>query len=200
VEKKCCIEGCVRSASSLGMCTLHYHRARNGKPMDAPIREVIRHLSDADRLKAKTRVNPETGCWEWQASRTPLGYGQVRFRGTRELAHRAAWEVFKGPIPPDDSRYGTKGVLHRCDNPCCINPEHLFLGGQQDNCIDSVSKGRWGKRRVQGEAHGRALITEQIVREIRESQEAAAVLSERYGISKGAIQHIRHRRTWKQVT
>jgi hypothetical protein len=167
--------------------------------MADPIREVIRNLSDADRLKAKTRINPESGCWEWQASRTPLGYGQVRFRGTRVLAHRAAWEAFCGPIPSDESHYGTKGVLHKCDNPCCINPEHLFLGDQHVNIDDSVSKGRWGKRGNKGEAHGRALVTEQMVREIRESKESARIIAARYGISTGAVRHIRHRRSCAHV-
>jgi hypothetical protein len=195
---KCCIVGCDRPARSLGMCSVHYRRARDGKSMAAPVRQVLRHLSDGDRIKAKILV-AANGCWEWQASRTPLGYGQMRFRGTRELAHRAAWIVFCGPIPKDDSAYGTLGVLHRCDNPSCVNPEHLFLGDQRSNAIDSVSKKRWGPRGCKGESHGRAIVTEEIVRAIRASSETARQCAEKYGLSIGAIRHIRAGRSWKHV-
>lgn len=196
---KCCIEGCERPSRSLGMCGPHYRRARDGRTLLGPVREVIRHLSDDERLRAKTRIDPVTGCWEWQASRTPLGYGQMRFRGTRELAHRVSWMLFRGPIPRDDSSYGTPGVLHRCDNPCCVNPEHLFLGDQQANAKDSVTKGRWGKRGCKGESHGRAIVTEDIVRAIRASSATARECAETYGLSIGAVRHIRARRTWTHV-
>lgn len=195
---KCCIDGCERIARSLGMCGPHYRRGRDGKNMAAPIRQVLRHLSDADRIKAKVIV-AASGCWEWQASRTPLGYGQMRFQGTRVLAHRAAWIVFRGPIPPDDSAYGTLGVLHHCDNPCCVNPEHLFLGDQRSNALDSVTKERWGPRGCKGEAHGRALVTEEIVRTIRASSATARQCALEYGLSIPAVHHIRARRTWKHV-
>lgn len=196
---KCCIEGCERPARSLGMCGPHYRRARDGKDLRAPIRQVIRHLSDADRLKAKVAIDAVSCCWNWQASKTALGYGQMRFRGTRELAHRVSWLLFRGEIPRDDSAYGTLGVLHRCDNPSCVNPDHLFLGNQAANADDSVTKGRWGKRGCKGEAHGRALVTEEIVRAIRSSSETARQCAGRYGISVGTVRHIRQRRTWTHV-
>lgn len=199
MAEKCCITGCERFARALGMCGPHYRRARDGRSLTTPIREVIRHLSDADRLRAKTKLEPIKGCWEWQASRTPLGYGQMRFRGTRELAHRASWIIFRGEIPSDGSHYGTLGVLHDCDNPCCVNPEHLFLGTQQSNAEDSVSKGRWGKRGCKGESHGRAIVTEEMVRAIRISPATARECAQEYGLSIGAVRHIRARRTWAHV-
>ncbi len=154
--------------------------------------------SDEDRFKAKVAVSP-TGCWEWMGSLRPSGYGQFRFKGTTELAHRVAWILFKGDIPQNSSYYKTMNVLHRCDNPRCVNPDHLFLGDQFDNAVDAISKGRWGKRGCLGESHGRARITEAIVKAIRASDESAAVLAARYKISKGTIQHIRKRRTWRHV-
>ena len=198
----CCIEGCDREEYSKGMCSVHYNRAREGRNMAAPVRQVLRGLSDADRIRAKVLVT-ESGCWEWQASRTPLGYGQMRFQGTRELAHRASWVVFKGPIPADESAYGTLGVLHRCDNPPCVNPDHLFLGDQSSNTLDSISKNRWNpdaRRGCKGEAHGRAVVTEDIVREIRASTETPLQCAARYGLSIGAVRHILGRRSWRHVT
>ena len=155
--------------------------------------------ADAKRRKPHVRL-AEKGCWEWIAARTPLGYGQVRFRGTRELAHRVSWILLKGEIPPDQStRYGTACVLHRCDNPSCVNPEHLFLGNQADNANDAVGKGRWGKRGCKGEKHGRALLTESDVIAIRKSGKPTRALAAEYAVSQSAIAHILKGRTWGHV-
>jgi HNH endonuclease len=193
---KCCIEGCSNFVKAQGLCSAHYMRMRKGSDLSIPL---TRTGTDADRLKLKTRVNEQTGCWEWAASLNTNGYGQFRFNGTTEQAHRAAWVIFRGPIPKADSAYGTLNVLHKCDNPLCVNPDHLFLGDQSDNAKDAVSKGRWGKRGVIGENHGRAELTEEQVKQIRASDETAAVLSARYCISKSTVQHIRKRRTWTHI-
>ena len=78
---------------------------------------------------------PECGCWLWTGSIAGTGYGDFRM-GRHYLAHRAAYEAFVGPIP--------KGmhVLHKCDVRSCVNPNHLFVGTNQENIIDSVRKGR----------------------------------------------------------
>lgn len=75
-------------------------------------------------------------CIEWQGWHTKAGYGQLTRDGKKIYAHRDAWEKANGPIP--------KGmhVLHRCDNPPCVNPEHLFLGTHTDNMHDMIAKGR----------------------------------------------------------
>ena len=195
----CSIKGCDKGARTRGLCTPHYTRMLKGADMSAPIRVVFRSGSDIDRLKSKVKVSESTGCWEWQASSTPLGYGQMRFQGTRWLSHRVSWVLFNGDIPEDNCRYRTFCVLHRCDNPCCVNPEHLFLGDQKVNSIDSVDKGRWGKRGLVGEKHGKALVTEDQVREIRVSCNTYQQISERYGISKSAVSHIKKRRSWAHV-
>ena len=84
------------------------------------------------------RVKKTKDCWEWQGMKKKDGlpYGLVKIFFRRFYAHRVAWELTNGPIP--------KGlnVLHRCDNPVCVRPSHLFLGTQADNIADMVSKGR----------------------------------------------------------
>lgn len=91
-----------------------------------------------DRFWEKVLITED--CWEWQGQSLPHGYGQFRV-GTRatdpkEYTHRLAWSWANGPIPAGHN------VLHRCDNPRCVRPAHLFLGTQADNVADMDAKGR----------------------------------------------------------
>jgi hypothetical protein len=152
-----------------------------------------------ERLKQKVEIDPRTACWNWTASLRPTGYGQMRFLGTTELAHRVSWVLFRGPIPKAENRYGTMNVLHHCDNPKCVNPEHLFIGDQADNANDAVSKKRWGKRGCKGESHGKSVLTEKDVKAIRDSTLSTTQLAREYGVSKSNIQHVLKRRCWRHI-
>lgn len=90
-------------------------------------------------LVDRSVLNPESGCIEWTAGHSTSGYGRVRIDGVQKQAHRVAWELKNGPIP-----HGLF-VCHKCDNPPCINVEHLFLGTSTDNNRDTVQKGRHAK-------------------------------------------------------
>jgi len=103
----------------------------------------VGRLTVAERFDAKFVPEPNSGCWLWTASTKGSGYGSFGIcAGRVELAHRASWEIHRGQIP--------KGmhVLHRCDTPACVNPEHLFLGTAADNMADKAAKGRARTPRV----------------------------------------------------
>lgn len=87
----------------------------------------------------------ESGCWEWTSTLSNKGYGECNHNGKRHYAHRLSYILFKGEI--NDGLH----VCHTCDNPKCVNPEHLFLGTRKDNMRDAVSKGRFNsEKRIEG--------------------------------------------------
>jgi hypothetical protein len=136
------------------------------------------------------------GCWEWSAARSHYGYGKLTYLGRSRIAHRMAWEFAFGPIPAG------LFVLHHCDNPPCVRPDHLFLGTQADNIRDKISKGR-GRgptlARV-GEANGRAKLNSEQVRTIRERYAAGGIsqrlLGREYGLSQQTISYVVRADTW----
>jgi hypothetical protein len=113
------------------------------------------------RFWSKVAIDPTTGCWEWTAYRDRQGYGRFGVDGTNWLAHRLAWLLTHGTIEPD------RVIRHTCDNPPCINPDHLLVGTQADNIKDRQDRGRHRPGRLAGESHGQAKLTWEQVRDLR---------------------------------
>lgn len=139
-------------------------------------------------------VDKTDGCWNWTAARLGSGYGSFsRGRGTPNSgAHRVAWELTNGPVP------SSIHVLHRCDNPICVRPDHLFLGTNKDNVDDKVAKGR--QSRMIGERNPNAKLNTSDVEEIRRrhhSGQSATAIASRYGMGQTQISRIIRRETWK---
>lgn len=149
------------------------------------------------------RVDQSGECWEWIAYRNHDGYGRLvigsRTDGTRRLAmaHRVAWEIAKGPIP-DELR-----VLHRCDNPPCCRPEHLFLGTQADNIADCRQKGRTIVGYLRGEKHGRAKLTDDqalwVRRRYADGDVTQLQLANLLGVAEATVHRIVLGRGWRHL-
>ena len=137
-------------------------------------------------------------CWLWTGSRQPRGYGHFYPKLHVGLyAHRVSWELAFGPIPAG------LHVLHHCDNPPCVRPEHLFVGTRSDNMKDMLAKGRGGHRGAPGERHPCHKLTDAQVVAIRERWDAGGVLQRtlaaEFGVTRGLIGMIVRRVAWKCV-
>ncbi|QBP33292.1 HNH endonuclease [Gordonia phage BrutonGaster] len=151
-----------------------------------------------ERLLSKIATT-DSGCWEFTGSLEPSSYGRVWSggEGGRMLwAHRASWVVHRGEIP--DGMF----VCHACDNPPCVNPDHLFLGDHKDNMADMARKGRFNLPKLRGESHPGHMLTKQDVQEVRALHSegvSSRRLGELYGVSKTSILNIINRKTWSHV-
>ena len=131
-KRTCSVEGCERSVYGHGWCHMHYQRWKaNGDPL---VRRVLR--GEPTHVRFEQYVQRTDGCWLWAGGRTERGYGRFKVDGKTIRASRWAYEHFIGPIPDGLC------VLHRCDNPPCVNPAHLFVGTDADNVRDCLAKGR----------------------------------------------------------
>lgn len=147
------------------------------------------------RFVEKIVVDPITGCHNWIASCSTDGYGHIKIDGKMVRAHRVAYWLLVDDIPE-----GTQ-VLHHCDNIKCVNPDHLFLGTQEDNIRDMVEKGRSSSQ--SGEDHTSAKLTEIEVIEIRGKYNKGGYtqnqLADEYSISQQLISRIVLNEIWKVV-
>lgn len=135
-------------------------------------------------------VRQPNGCWLWTLSVNSWGYGRTAARLGERSTHRMAYAAFTGPIPA-----GMK-VLHRCDTPRCVNPEHLFRGTDSDNVQDCLVKGRHVA--LAGEDNPLAKLTMEAATVIRAAPRSSiAALARRYGVSRRAVSFVMEGKTWK---
>jgi len=156
----------------------------------------------ADRLWAKVNKNGpvmpgmNTPCWVWTRSSNEWGYGLITTeKSKRTRVHRISYELHFGPIPAG------RLVLHRCDNPPCVRPGHLFLGDHAGNAADRNAKGR--QARLAGESNGASKLTAELVAAIRaeagQGGTTQIALAAKFGISKGQVSKIVNRLKWSTI-
>ena len=161
--------------------------------------EGLNRLILHERLMRHTQYDETSGCWEWVGSKRH-GYGRMiigsRTDGTRKnvSAHRLSYELTYGEIPDG------MDVCHTCDNPCCVNPLHLFIGTRQENIDDRERKGRNNPPR--GENHEKAKLTEADVLELRTKRKQGksfGELAKEYGVCKKTIQDAVSGKNWSHI-
>lgn len=179
---------CERDAIGRGLCRRHYQQAWKDGNLPDYQSEVRGPHTVKKRLLSKYRVNEATGCWEWtgQRKKDRFDYGLLWIGQGVKRAHRVSYEVHKGPIPEG------LDILHSCDNPPCINPDHLSVGTRGENCTDAASRDRFPLN----EKHHNTKLTVEQVKEIREydGDFTQAELAKLYGVHQSLINRIINRK------
>lgn len=170
----------------------------NYRPPDIPITDT-----DAQRLWSKVLIGKAEDCWPWQGYRGEKGYGQMGFNRKLIAPHRLAYMIAHDldDLPTEVC------VLHKCDNPPCCNPRHLFLGDKNLNNEDMRQKGRGKHEHLfqwvgKGVDHHAAVLNEKKVLEIRHRRadgEANGMLAAEFGVTPGTICAIVYKRLWAHV-
>lgn len=147
-----------------------------------------------EEMRDRCEALPWSGCWIWMRAVDSGGYGSIMVDRKGWSAHRYIWTLAFGPIP--------KGlhVLHRCDVPSCINPEHLWLGTRADNQRDASAKGRLQFPKNVGEKNHFAKLRAENVSFILGSEQPNSALAKLFNVTPGAISQIRMRRCWRHIT
>ena len=184
----CRIINCKKRHEAHGLCHFHYQRSKNNIPLKAkPFNKKSKERRFWKYVK-KTKT-----CWLWVGCENGYGYGVIGtgIKGKNIGAHRLSWQIHNGEIP--------KGlwVLHKCDNPPCVNPKHLFLGDNKINCMDLKQKGR----NLFGERHNMAKLTDKKVKEIKNlfATNTGEKIAKMYGVTKSNISNIKCGRSWKHI-
>ena len=147
---------------------------------------------EIDEKKFLSQIEISDGCWAWLGATRTGGYGEFWSDSPKRLlaSHRISWGLHFGDIPEGLS------VLHKCDNPRCVNPEHLFVGTQADNIHDMVRKGRKRGGAPTGEKHFRAVLSSAASKELLEATGTIREISRRFSVSLSTVKRVRAKTHW----
>ncbi len=190
----CCIKGCEKPVEALGLCVNHWRRNRKyGSPVAYKSHSgLYRGMSAEDRFNAQ--VKKTSGCWIWAGCTDKHGYGSFRgeVAGVKfNYAHRYSYALHTG-----DLLVGLQ-ACHKCDNPRCVNPDHLFAGTAKENTQDMLSKGR--HTGPIGTKNGKSILTTEQVQLILSDTRPYAKIAADYGVAASTIGSLKQRVSWKSI-
>lgn len=136
------------------------------------------------------KVKKTDGCWEWMASKNNWGYPLFWYKGRSRPGNRVCWELTRGSAPEAQ-------VLHRCDNPGCVRPDHLYSGTHDQNMRDKVDRDRCF--RPAGSLNKAARLTEAQVADVRRDQRLHRVIAQEYGVTRSQISKIKRGDRWSDA-
>lgn len=184
----CSVDGCETKHIAKGYCFRHYNWYIRHPDKDFRI-----SLDDEKRFYSYVELIPFSECWWWTGNLSRQGYGSFYVNKKTLGAHRYSYTLNKGPI--DEGLF----VCHSCDNPMCVNPDHLWLGTPLDNARDAMTKGRI----CMGERAPKAKLTGEIVKRMRDMHYIDGVkqnvLAEMFGVSNPVAHYAITGKTWKHI-
>lgn len=188
--KRCSVDGCERGAIKRSMCGMHYQRWRKHGETRGGETERPLLASKNEALIFHGWTVEDSECWTWSGP-TSEGRGVLSVNGQRHYAYRVAYECWVDPIPPGYV------ICHRCDNPICMNPAHLFAGTQLDNIDDMTVKGR----SVHGTKNHHAVLSPESVATVMGLLAAGIPqprIAAKFGVARTTISAISTGRSWKR--
>lgn len=194
MSKVCSVDSCSGVVNARGLCNTHYMQQRRAGLL--PI--GTRALGTLEERFFRSFSIALNGCWNWNGRLVGKGYGMIGLGGKgakQVLVHRLAYQMHKGEIPDG------MVVMHKCDNPRCVNPDHLDAGTQSQNIKDAFARGRKINlpSGLKGESHGASKLTSDQVLMIRASTDSYKNLALSFGVSRSAIERIKYRKTWSHI-
>jgi len=145
-----------------------------------------------NRIFNRIEIDPVTRCWNSTYASNSWGYAKISIKSKVLAVHRIMYEYIHGTIPSDKPF-----ILHRCDNPKCCNPTHLYSGTPQNNVDDMINRNRYPDQK--GETNYGAKLTEKQVKEIRASNKPQPILAKQFNVVRQTISNIKTRRRWKHL-
>ena len=189
---KCSVDNCNSKYYAKGFCSKHYQLFKRHNNLEG----IKPHASVEERFWRFVDKKANNECWNWTGN-ICAGYGRISLGAKKDGAigsHRFSWELHNKQSISDGMV-----VMHSCDNPKCVNPNHLSIGSHKDNTQDMIAKGRKVVVAPLGNENGKAIINAEIVKAIRESNLSNAALGRQFNVSPNCIRGVRTGRTWSHI-